>query len=96
MNYPSEKIMIDKNLYEADVHDILSVLVKTEDNIDSLMIFTHNPGLTNFANFISERQFDNIPTSAVVSVKLKVKDWNELDENTCDVEFFEYPKKYFR
>jgi phosphohistidine phosphatase len=96
MKYPLEKIKTDKNLYEAGVNDILSVLSKTESNIETLMLFSHNPGLTDFSNFISNERIENIPTSAVVSLKLNVKHWKEIGEQSCELEFFEYPKRYFK
>ncbi len=91
-----EKIIKDNNLYEASVTDILKVLLNVEDAIETLMLFGHNPGLTDVSNFISDKQIENIPTSAVVSLILKVKRWDELDENACTFDFFEYPKKYFK
>ncbi len=93
--YSKEKIIKDNNLYEASVTDILKVLLIVEDGIETLMLFGHNPGLTDFSNFISDKQIENIPTTAVVSLILQVKRWKELDANTCTFNFFEYPKKYF-
>ena len=96
MNYPAEKIRTDNSLYEANSRDIIKVMTNTEDNINSLMIFAHNPGITDLHNFICEKHIDNIPTSAVVSLILKVRHWKEVAENTCQLEFFEYPKNYLK
>ena len=96
LEYPEEKILRDENLYDAGVMDILKVLSAVKNKNESIMVFTHNPGLTDFCNYISDQYIDNIPTSAVVSLILKVDHWNELDEKSCATEFFEYPKKYFK
>jgi phosphohistidine phosphatase len=96
LNYPVKEIIREENLYEASVSDILSIISGIDDKNESLMVFSHNPGLTDFSNFISDKQIDNIPTAAVVSLILKTEHWNGIDKKTCTLEFFEYPKKYFK
>lgn len=96
LNYPKEEIIREENLYEAGVSDILKIISEINDENESIMLFSHNPGLTNFSNFISDKQIDNIPTAAVVSLILKAEHWNRIDKKTCKLEFFEYPKKYFK
>ncbi len=96
LNYPERKIIREENLYEAGVSVILKVISEIDDKNESIMIFSHNPGITDFLNFISDKQIDNIPTAAVVSLILKFEHWNKIDKNTCKFEFFEYPKKYLK
>ena len=96
MNYPPYDIIKDDNLYEAGSRDILNIIVAIEDTINSLMIFAHNPGITELYNFLSKKKIDNIPTSAVVSLTFKVDHWTQIDINTSSLDFFEYPKKYFK
>lgn len=96
LDYIKENIVRDENLYEAGVRDITEVISEISNDIGSAMLFGHNPGLTDFCNFIAQRQIDNIPTSAVVSLILKIPLWNEIKANTCELEFFEFPKKYFK
>ncbi len=96
LNYPERKIIRDENLYEAGVSDLLKVISEIDDINESIMIFSHNPGITDFSNFISDKQIDNIPTAAVVSLILLTDHWDKIDKKTCRLEFFEYPKKYFK
>jgi phosphohistidine phosphatase len=95
LDYKKENIITDDNLYEAGVRDIMKVITELDNNIDNVMLFGHNPGLTEFSNYISDKEIDNIPTSAVVSLILKVEQWSQINGSTCKLEFFEYPKKYF-
>lgn len=92
--YPHSRIKVDESLYEADSLDILNVISDTEDYIDSVMVFGHNPGLTDFVNFISEGGIENIPTCGVVFLTLKAKSWNDLSRGTCEINWFDYPKRY--
>lgn len=96
LNYANEDIVEEDDLYEGGSRDIKKVVSEQDENISSIMLFGHNPGLTDFCNHISDRQIDNIPTSAVVSLILKTDKWNDISKATCKLEFFEYPKKYFK
>lgn len=95
INYPSEKIIIKNELYEASRKDILSVIQLTENNYQSLMLFAHNPGLTELVNYLADNNIDNVPTCATVGITSSIEDWNELDDFNCSLDFFEYPKMYF-
>jgi phosphohistidine phosphatase len=96
INYPLKEIQTNKDLYDADADNILTLIKKTDDNIKSIMIFGHNPGLTNVQNFICKKHIDNIPTSAVVSLGLNVDHWNQIKQNSCELEFFGFPQKYLK
>ena len=39
------------------------------------MLFGHNPGLTDFANFLSPGLTHNVPTTGVVCVEFDRDDW---------------------
>jgi len=95
LDYRKNDIVKEDDLYEAGVRDILRIVSLQEEKFDSIMLFGHNPGITDFCNMISDKQIDNIPTSAVVSLILNPGQWNKINEGTCKLEFFEYPKKYF-
>ncbi len=93
LNYPVKNIIKNKNIYEAGALDILEVVKKTDDKIESLMIVGHNPGLTDLVNLISDNRLDNLPTSGIVCLKKDTNNWNEFDKG-CSFAFIEYPKKY--
>lgn len=95
LGFQKKDIIRDEDMYEAGLRDILKVISEISNEIGSAMLFGHNPGLTDVCNFIAGRHIDNIPTAAVVSLMLKISQWNDIEENTCELEFFEFPKKYF-
>ncbi|QQS37553.1 MAG: histidine phosphatase family protein [Ignavibacteriales bacterium] len=94
LGYLNSRIKADENLYEADSLDILNVISEVEDYINSVMIFGHNPGLTNFVNFISDGGIENIPTTGVVCLKLNVNTWKDVVRESCEILWFDYPKKH--
>ena len=43
----------------ADTGEFLSVIGSTPQNINKLLLISHNSGITRFANFISGENIDN-------------------------------------
>ena len=93
LRYPEKKILYDEELYEASSNILIRVIKKINEKYDSVMIFAHNPGLTMLNNHISDNYLENIPTCGIVALQLDKK-WIEIDKNSCQFLFFEYPKLY--
>jgi phosphohistidine phosphatase len=94
LGIPVAKIIQDERLYLASAKDHLKVIQELGGTAQHLMLFGHNPGITEFADQIShERSIDNMPTCAMYSVQFDINDWSELDWGSgLDAEF-DYPRK---
>jgi len=90
--YNSE-IVYDTELYEAYYDQILKVINHTNNRYKNLLVVCHNPGITNLSNYLSNQFIDNIPTTGMVGFSFD-GNWNDLQNNSCEILFFEYPKKY--
>ena len=80
----------------AGSDQLLNILSKIDNQFSSIMLFSHNPGLTDFTNHLLNKSIDNIPTCGIVAINSKIETWDELESNNCDMAAFEYPKKYFK
>lgn len=94
MDYPVKKILTDETLYMGDSDDYYKVIRSAPDSADKIMLFTHNPGITHFANHISGSNINNVPTCGVVRVDLDINSWKEIDNSKGKLVFFDYPKKH--
>jgi phosphohistidine phosphatase len=72
----------------------LNIVQELKDNVDTAMIFSHNPGLTDFVNSLmdGELDIDNVPTCGVVAFKFDVESWSDVQWGTGKILFFDYPK----
>jgi phosphohistidine phosphatase len=95
MGISEDKIRFDEDIYAAGDDDILEVINSVSDEVNVLMVFGHNPGLTDLSNLLSDRFIDNIPTAGVVILNYNSGKWSELHSQSCVIKHFEYPKKYF-
>jgi len=94
MGYDIKKIEQHKRLYEADIDDFVNVISPINDEIKTLFIFSHNPGITLFNNWLADKRIDNIPTTGIVRLELKIKKWENISFDCGKLITFDFPKKY--
>lgn len=87
-----DEIIFKTELYGATADIFYDVLSKTDDAFDRIAVFSHNPGLTDFANDLTETRIDNIPTCGIFAVKINSKHWADLREAKKEFWFMDYPK----
>lgn len=96
MEIPFNKIIIDSSLYGTDVNSVINMVKKTDNKINSLMIFGHNPDFTEVTNmFIPEPVFE-VPTSGLVQIKFNSDNWLNIGKNEVKEYFIDFPKKDFQ
>jgi phosphohistidine phosphatase len=92
IGYPREFLQRDGNLYLAGVNGILDVVVAQDNGFNSLMLVGHNPGFTDFANYLVPGLTNNMPTAGVVSVELDTDDWSLYDKPATKLLLHDFPK----
>ena len=93
INYPAEFLQQENRLYLASVRNLLKVIGEQDIAFNNLMVVGHNPGLTDFANYLMPDLTDNIPTSGFVSFEIDCDDWNFDDDAETKLMAFDYPKR---
>ncbi|MDH3576925.1 MAG: histidine phosphatase family protein [Gammaproteobacteria bacterium] len=93
ISYPIEFLQREDSLYLASLDEILGVIVAQDNRFNNMMIVGHNPGMTDFANFLSPGLTNNLPTAGVVSVQIDQDDWNLYEQPKTELLVYDYPKK---
>ncbi len=97
LHFPVDRIQVEQKLYHASEDHILSLLKTLKDHPrdkeEIVLIFGHNPCLTEFTNSLLNEDIDNIPTCGVVGCLLSVQSWKDLKWGCGKLKFFDYPKK---
>lgn len=93
LTYPVEFLQRENELYLASLNDILNVVVAQDEGFKSLMVVGHNPGLTDFVNYLSPGLTNNLPTAGVVSVNIDQDHWNLYERPKTELVLHDYPKK---
>lgn len=88
-----EKVLQVPELYHAPMHVFYDVIAAIDNRYNSIAVFSHNGGITDFVNTLTKTKIDNMPTCAVFAVKADIDNWNEFFGAEKSFWFFDYPKK---
>jgi phosphohistidine phosphatase len=93
LKVPATRVMQSERLYLASPGDMLKVIRETDSGVEHLMVFGHNPGITECANLLSASdQIDNLPTCGYFTAMFDVGDWSGIEPNSGQQAAFDYPK----
>jgi phosphohistidine phosphatase len=81
-----------ETLYHAEVTTFYKVVSELVDDLKTVAIFSHNPGITEFVNSLTTSRIDNMPTCGIFAVKADIKKWKDFASATKVFWFFDYPK----
>jgi phosphohistidine phosphatase len=87
-----DKIVFTEKLYLASGFNILKIIRELEEDYKNILIVSHNPGITDLANYLGDNFIENIPTSGVAGFSFKGY-WRDIEEKSCGFLFFDFPKK---
>jgi phosphohistidine phosphatase len=94
--YDVKAILKNGKLYMAGVEDFEDVISETDNEVKKLMIVSHNFGITDFANHISDTVINSIPTCGLVRLDFeKGFRWKDIPEAKCKMIYFKYPKMFY-
>lgn len=92
LDYDTAGLEIDEKLYLASPEAILAVVARLDDELASVLLVGHNPGLTDLANrLVPDLALDNLPTSGVVAVDFSASSWREAANAPTKLAYYDYP-----
>lgn len=91
-NLKNVKTLYTRDLYLADENELLQHITDTEDNVSTLMILAHNPGVTYLIFKLCRERIDNMPTAGIAVIDLKVNSFKDFEAGNAELLEFLYPK----
>ena len=87
-------IEIDTNqkLYNPSERNFESVIYDLENDVNSVAMFSHNNGISNFSNSMSDDVF-MFPTCGVAGFQIETDSWSDFENAKKKLVFFYEPKK---
>jgi phosphohistidine phosphatase len=87
-----KEIIEVEELYNPRIESFYKVISEVDNSRDTIALFSHNPGITEFVNELTSVHVDDMPTCSIFAVKVDIKNWNEFTEAEKLFWFFDYPK----
>ena len=82
----------NRKLYNANENNFESVIYDLTDEVNSVAMFSHNNGISNFANMMSGDIFA-FPTCGVAGFHVDCESWADFEGAKKKLLFFYEPKK---
>lgn len=91
--FPDEAIRQEETIYEAMPSDIQRIISGLPDETDTVLLFGHNPTLTEVSNLFTDDFIDNVPTCGIVHLISTAASWSELYEDNTRIQACYFPKE---
>ena len=80
--------LIKSGLYTFDKNDLLKQIENCDPQVDTLMVFGHNPAMTGLVNELGDQCFENIPTTGLTVIDFETESWKELKNGKTILNLF--------
>lgn len=91
-NIKEHEIILKKELYLPEPLIFFKVISNISDTYTSVAIFSHNNGITEFANALGVARIDHMPTCSIFAISADSDSWKEFARAEKQLLFFDYPK----
>ena len=93
LKLPTAEIIFISALYHASPEIFYEVVLGLPDELNTVAIFSHNPGISYFVNSLTETKVDNMPTCSIFAVSADITAWSGFNKVKKEFLFFDYPKR---
>ena len=93
--FGTQKVQLhtQQGLYLAPVSFFTSFINDADDRLNSIALFAHNSGITDYANTLTTAiRTDNIPTCGIFAVAAEISSWKDFAAASKTFLFYDYPK----
>jgi len=92
LRYTVNDIVISQHIYEKRAIDILDMLRKQDDKLKSIMIFGHDPAITELYNMLTRKILLKISTASTASIEFGITQWKDMGSQAGKTLFIESGK----
>lgn len=85
-------ILFKEELYLPAASVFYQVIEHLSDQHSHVAVFSHNNGITDFANELTNARIDDIPTCGIFAINIHCDHWKDFREAKKEFWFFDSPK----
>jgi phosphohistidine phosphatase len=87
-----KEILFMPTLYHSGAENFMEVISGLDDKYDHVALFSHNPGITDFASTLTSTPVPHMPTCSVFAVTASINNWKEFPGAKKNFLFFYRPE----
>jgi len=93
---PESQVIVNGELYESTMKEYLKVISDLDKKFNRVMIFGHNPAITNLTNELNkDLLFENVPTCGIIKIGFSYDNWKEVaDKKNGQLLLNKFPKSF--
>lgn len=84
----------DPELYLATPRMILTIIERLPDDARHVMLFGHNPGMSELVETLIGNGFGDMPTCAIARIDIHVESWQAVAAGTGTLKWWDAPKNH--
>ena len=84
----------ERGIYLAPAEMLLRIVNLLNNDHRRVMLFGHNPGFSELAEYISDADIGELATCATVRIDLPVDGWNEVSMGLGTLVWHDHPKRH--
>lgn len=81
-------------LYEPTAESFFNAIIDLSNDYKTVALFSHNNGITHFANELTSAHIDEMPTCSIFALHILDNNWKNFEKAEKEFWFFDYPKKF--
>ncbi len=89
------QMTLDDRIYEASPNTLRQVASELGDDVGSVMLVGHNPGMEGFIRYLTGL-IEPMPTAALAVIELAIDKWNDIDADSGTIVEIIRPKDEMR
>jgi phosphohistidine phosphatase len=86
-------IVLEPRIYEALPGTLLEIVRGFDDADPHVLMFGHNPGLSDFAGIMADCRFGEMPTCAAAHLRFSNASWRTLNPGDGELLRYNFPKQ---
>lgn len=90
---PENIILRNMMYYKMNFQYLPELLSLAKEEINTIILFGHNPSFTDIANILSKQGCDFLPKSGIATISFNVMTWSEIRRDSGKLEYFLKPEK---
>jgi phosphohistidine phosphatase len=94
LEYDLGRIQWVDGIYEASPRYLMTLLNELSDDLSTVLLIGHNPGITHLSEYFTNKDIGNVPTTGICKLVFPFDEWKYLSEGTGNLELFIYPKMF--